>query len=280
MKEYLLNFILFLNLSGRYAYVSDFSQNELQSLKKTKNLISNDKFLYFDCFEDLKMINTFSEERLYLTLKRTLKILSFIPGIKQIAICNSFAFRNQNLKSDLDLFLILDHKFFYTTRFIIIFFLSLFNLKRTKNKFVNKVCLSFIVSDKNLNLSKVRFQNDYYFKFWLDNLVFLGDDKNLKNKFLNINQAIEFNSNFFQKIQKLPLKFKSKPYSNRFNFFFNFIEKFNKLYQLKRAKYKFESLNKPSGIYIRDGFLKFHNKDIRVEFNKKFENFLAIVFSD
>lgn len=280
MKEYLLNYLLFLNLSGRYAYFSDFSQQELDYLKSISKVVFKDKYIFLDSFEDLKMINSYSEDRLYLTLKRTLKILSFVPGIKQIAICNSFSFRTQHLNSDLDLFLILNHRYFYTTRFLMILLLTIFNLKRTSKKYVNKVCLSFIISDKNLNLSKVRFQKDFYFKFWLDNLVFLGDNNELKNKFLNVNHAIEFNSNFFINLNKLPLKYKSFNYNKNLYFFLNIFEKFNKFYQLKRAKLKYNNLNRPLGIYIRDGFLKFHNKDIRVEFNKKFEKYLSSIFSD
>ena len=161
-----------------------------------------------------------------------------------------------------------------------ILILTLFNLKRTSKKYVNKVCLSFIVSDKNLNLSKVRFQKDFYFKFWLDNLVFLGNDNDLKNKFLNINHAIEFNSNFFTNLNKFPLKYKTRKFNRKFFNILNLFEKINKFYQLKRANLKYVNLNKPSGIYIRDGFLKFHNKDIRVEFNKKFEKYLSAISSD
>ncbi|MBT5346288.1 hypothetical protein HOJ01_03730 [bacterium] len=280
MKNYLLNYLLFLNLSGRYAYQSDFSQSELDFFRTIKNIVFKDQILYLDTFTDLKMINTYSEDRLYCTLKRTLKILSFVPGVKQIAICNSFAFRTQHLNSDLDLFLILDHRFFYTTRFLMILLLTVFNLKRTSKKYINKVCLSFIISDKNLNLSRVRFQKDFYFKFWLDNLVFLGDNNQLKNKFLNVNHALEFNSNFFINLNKLPLSYKTLNFTTKFSFLLNLFEKFNKLYQLKRARVKYQILNKPSGIYIRDGFLKFHNKDIRVEFNKKFKKYLSSIFFD
>lgn len=276
MKDYIFKFLLFLNLSGRYATHTDFSQTEIQYLESLSNVVIKDSLIYLNSFDDLKMINAFSEKRLYDTLKKTLKLLNLIPGIKQVAICNSFAFRNQNLNSDLDLFLILDHKIFYTSRLLIIFLLSIFNLKRTSKKFVNKVCLSFLISDKNLNLSKVRFQNDYYFKFWLDNLVFLGNDKILKNKFLNINRAIDFNSNFFLKIAKPPLYFKPL----NFNFLCKLLSVFepiNKFFQMKRAYRKFNQLDKPFGIYIRDGFLKFHNQDIRPEFNKRYGKYLKII---
>lgn len=280
MKNYLLKYLLFLNLSGRFADFHDFSNLELDKFRTLKNISVDSDKLYFKSFSDLKNINLFAEERLYILLKKTLNVLRFIPGIKQVAVCNSFSFRNQNLNSDLDLFLILDHRFFFTTRLLIILFLTIFGLKRTKKKFINKVCLSFIVSDKNLNLSKVKFKNDYYFNFWLDNLVFLGNDKNLKNKFFRINNAFEFNHNFFNKISKPKLFFKTKSYPRFLFKLLCLFEKFNKFFQLRRCILKYKALNKPYGIYIRDGFLKFHNEDIRVEFNKNYSGLLKSISFD
>ena len=280
MKKYLLEYLLFLNLSGRFANLDDFSISELRYLQNFKNINVNSNRICFKSFTDLRDVNFFAEDRLYKLLKKTLKILGYIPGIKQVAVCNSFSFRNQNLNSDLDLFLILDHKFFFTTRLLIVIVLSLFGLKRTKKKFINKVCLSFIISDKNLNLSRIKFQNDFYLSFWLENLVFLGNDLFLKNKFFRVNNAFEFNHNFFNKISKPRLKINSFSYP-RFLFKPLFVfEKFNKFFQLRRCISKYNSLNKPYGIYIRDGFLKFHNEDIRVEFNKRYSILSKAIFSN
>jgi len=272
MKHYCEEFLLFLNLSGRYGHISDFTSNELQILLANNNITFNSDWLAFNSFTNLRKINNFASNRLYKTLKKSLKIMSYVKGIKQVAICNSFSFRNQTLNSDLDFFLILDHKSFFTTRLLLLVLFKFFGLKRSNKKIINRVCFSFLISDKNLNLSKVRFQNDYYLKFWLDNLVFLGTDLDLKNKFFNINHAVNSNSNFFNKISKIPLYFQSKTFSD--SFLLNKFETFNTWYQINRANRKYNNLGKPVGIKIKPGFLKFHNVDIRPDFNRKFSEFL------
>ena len=149
-------------------------------------------------------------------------------------------------------------------------------MKRSKRKYINRVCLSFIVSDKNLNLAKVRFKNDHYFKYWLDSLVFLGRDKALKSKFFNVNNAFEANLNYFRNIELPRVRFNSaRPFAS--SKFLSLIERFNQYFQLKRAYRKYQDLNKPLGVHIRPGFLKFHNLDIRPKFNKAFQELLKKV---
>lgn len=204
-------------------------------------------------------------------------IFSFLPFIKQVAVCNNLSFKIASKDSDIDLFFILDSKRFFMARIIITTVLSLLCFRRNSNKVYGRFCLSFFISDKRLNLSSLRLNlNDYYFYFWFKYLFFLKNDNQV------VIDLIKSNKDWFKDELFLLSNNKSgylRTYNSNFisvwleKFlglqFFDLLEASCRKFQLARAKKKNEKLGFPSGVIIKDGLLKFHVKDLREEINRE-----------
>jgi hypothetical protein len=206
-------------------------------------------------------------------------IFSYLPFIKQVAVCNNLSFGLASGQSDIDLFIILNSKRFYTARFLITFFVHVFGWRRHNNNVSGRFCLSFFISDKKFNLKDLRLSDDdFYFNFWFKSLIFLKDDSFTVTNFLESNSdwfdVDSFNSN--NEIKKLFNAYRSNFVSKMLEWWlslslFNWLENYLKSYQLKRIYKKNLSLGFPSGVLIKDGILKFHVKDARQEINEMIE---------
>jgi hypothetical protein len=91
-------------------------------------------------------------ERKFKIAQKAARILRFIPGVKMVAVCNNFYYRPE---SDIDFFIITAAKRLWVTRFLATIFLDLFNLRARGQKTADRICLSFYLSENNLNLEEV-----------------------------------------------------------------------------------------------------------------------------
>ena len=218
-------------------------------------------------------------EQLDLQIKKYGWLLSSLPFCEEVAICNNYSFKIVNENSDIDLFLILKSDRFFTARLIITLLFQLFGVRRRADCVKQRFCLSFYVSDKNLNLSDLRLSDkDYYFYFWFKNLVFTRGNVDLQERLLSENNwfyiekfkfrdDLRFKKNFFAKSLECILSFSC----------FNFIEKLLASYQLNRALKKNNVLGNPKGVIIKDGLLKFHVKDKREAINQEVDAYLSLL---
>lgn len=99
------------------------------------------------------------------------KILSRIPWIRGIAVCNSLAYSNASKDSDIDLFIITEKNKIWTSRFFAAGIMELLDLRPKDGSKKDKICLSFYVSDENMDLSSIAIENDIYLTYWLAGLV-------------------------------------------------------------------------------------------------------------
>ncbi len=122
------------------------------------------------------------------------KLFRFIPGILMIAVCNSLACNKAREDSDIDMFIIARRGSLWTVRFFALVLLSALKMRhrflksdsskskswfkflalnqRFKQARRNAVCISFILSDDNLNIEQYKIsENDPYLGFWVRCLV-------------------------------------------------------------------------------------------------------------
>lgn len=233
---------------------------------------------FFEVMQSQVESDESSLDNLVELVNKRLWIFRFFPFVKQVAVCNNLSFGLASKKSDIDLFFILDSKRFFTARFLITFLLYLFGYRRHHKYISKRFCLSFFISDQNLNLENLRISDsDYYFYFWTKHLIFLKDNKDfIENFYVSNNTWFNLDCLEFTDSQK---KFRS-----RFNFFksnfvalvlekflmlsiFDYFEDLLKKYQLNRACKKNSNLGNPKGVVIKDGILKFHVLDSREAIN-------------
>jgi predicted nucleotidyltransferase len=195
-------------------------------------------------------------------------LFKLLPFVKEVAVCNTVAFGTADVDSDIDLFIIIDSKYFFTGRFLISFLVELFGLRRKGSKVKGRFCLSFFVAEDCLDFSEILIENDVYFYYWFKNLVFLKGDVDIQSRLIDANyfevegfrNEMGYSKSVFAWLIELITP--------------NFIEVFLKNIQLKRANNKNEALGNPKGVVIKDGMLKFHVKDIRPEFRDAYLSLL------
>jgi len=184
-------------------------------------------------------------------------------------LCNSIPYFNASKDSDIDVLIIIKDKYIWFSRFWITALLHLFGLRRHGKKTQDRICLSFYISDKNLNLRKFYDQNNLYLYYWIRDLVPIFDNGIYKN-FLEANTWIQ---NFLPNSEKFELidnwLVKNQGFSKKFrllgeffldNFFGQFLN-----YLLKKIQVFKMSFNKNSrmkedndSVVINDQMLKFH----------------------
>jgi hypothetical protein len=222
------------------------------------------------------------DELSYKRLKSKIKsyrwLLSSFPGCLEVAICNNFSFKNVGAESDIDLFFVLDSRRFFTARLIITILTHLSGVRRHSSKISGRFCLSFFVSDQNLDLTNLRLsEKDYYFYFWLKHIVFTRNNTDLQNKILienkwfkepyfTQNTDFEFVKNTFAKVLE---KIIFMPIFDRIEFLLMG-------WQLTRARRKNRKFGNPTGVVISDGVLKFHQKDKRADINRLVDDYLLL----
>lgn len=211
-----------------------------------------------------------AEKKIKIAQKR-LKLISWLPNIKFIALANIIGPHNLKEETDLDLFIVTKTNRLWLVKFLATIILKLTNLRPTERNSKNKLCLSFLVDESALNLANCRLDNnDWYFTYWLTGLRPLYGDLEIFKKLLIANSWLEkalpnwqLNpyqpiNNFYKKITNNKT-FKAK----------NLLEIIShKLHQLLMAKDLKNLQNKNTAVIITDHVLKLHTLDRRPDFFK------------
>lgn len=198
-------------------------------------------------------------------------LFNILPGVREVAICNSVSFGVADENSDIDLFFILKKNRFFIYRFVITVLFSFFSIRRHGDKIAGRFCLSFFIREDYLDLSPLLISNDVYFYFWFYHLIFLKGDKAYQTDFLLSNTWFDAPGFRFRNLDFLQSSSCVK-YFERFIELkiFKIFEDFMKFMQLKRIKNKNQKLGSPAGVYFSDQVLKFHVTDIRKQFSEEF----------
>lgn len=230
--------------------VCDFSHSFVNYMLNAGKIAIQDDCLYLLNFDsdDLVKQTLASKHKLFRIYDRAAFWLRHVPGVRAFSLCNSLALGSFHEESDVDVFLVLDSKSFFTTRLLII---GLFEILRLRPK----LCLSFLVNEKRLDLNSVRLNNDVYLNNWMQSLKFETSSIELVNEFCNLNSL----NTMQRQLIKTNFVFRALP---------SLFESACRNFQLRRARKKSQELTDNSGIVIEDGFLKFHHNDIRPKFNR------------
>jgi hypothetical protein len=221
-----------------------------------------------DLLNTRKTRRDYSVNKWKIALKAT-KFLRTIPFIKTIMLCNSIAYFNAEKDSDIDFFIIVKEKYLWLTRFLITSTLHILRLRRHGNKINNRICLSFYITDNNLDLEKLYNKNNMYLHAWIKDLVPIFDRDTyanlwvannwIKNYIPNI-VPIEIINNWIVKDNNLTVfirNFQETILDNIFGISLNFIFKKIQLMKMSLNK-KSRRQEKNDCVIINDQILKFH----------------------
>jgi predicted nucleotidyltransferase len=221
-----------------------------------------------------------SESKLKIARKAAKKI-SGIPFIRAIFVCNSVAFGTAEQNSDIDLFIVVKKGRLWLARFFSNLLLLLFRLRVGKNRVGDKICLSFYISENNLNLQNIKaVPEDIYLSFWLATLLPLYDPQRIGDKIIKENRWLsellpnlpESLSFYIKEVKNIRIK----------SFFKNILEKTwtgaygdlmeKQAAEAQKTKLKFSLKEQITpNIVLDDTMLKFHENDRRREYYEKWK---------
>ncbi len=111
-----------------------------------------------------------------------------LPFVRQIYLCNSISFNALHDTSDIDIYIIAQHRYVWLARFFSVFMFRITKNKRSKDEKTKRFCLSFYTDEYNSNLYHLRHSmGDIYLPYWLAHAVLLYTDTTLPDDFLREN---------------------------------------------------------------------------------------------
>lgn len=210
-------------------------------------------------------------------LNKAVKKMRFVPFLEAVFVCNNLSFETAKEDSDIDVFIVARDGRIWIVRFFVTILLSLFRLRRTKNKIKNRVCLSFYCSDKYLNLRSIQIDQrpDIYLVYWLSQLVSIYDVNNIQEKLKRANVwLVEYLANNSEDFFSENLVVRNNVFSKIVKSFFenawrgrygDLVEK--QLKEIQKVKMKMNSYSKQTEgdtkVVVNDQMLKFHENDRR-----------------
>ncbi|HPL93056.1 MAG TPA: hypothetical protein PLB38_02135 [bacterium] len=212
----------------------------------------------------------------YLKAKRARRwafFMSLFPGVRGVAVVNSVGFKLPSDNADIDFLIITDEKSLYISRLLVTFFLKIFGLRPTKQNQKDKICTSFWLSEKNLNLEKIAYSdNDVYLYYWLLNVYPLYDQADYWERWQSANFWLKNrlpNSHFRANIKKIQFGILARFWKRLGEIFFT--HRFWNNWA-KKLQYRFfssdikELMNKDTRVIVNDEMLKFHTVDNRQKY--------------
>jgi len=214
--------------------------------------------------------------------QKAAKYLQLVPFIKMMAVCNTLAYDNAEEKSDIDFFVVVKSGRMWTARFIATVLIQFLGLRRYNRKIRDRICLSFYVTEDNLDLSNMAIQDDIYLRYWITQVVplYVRDDMDVK-----FAKANKWTKNYLPNFVLYQAGQNRKVLDNRFFIAVRTIREkmlrgrlgdategwLRKIQKSKMDK-NTQSLAQKLGteVIISDKMLKFHEIDRREEFRKKF----------
>lgn len=275
-----------------YNYLNQFEITEI----KLQNILAGmkgrqieEKFGYFflmgrsETVENRRKNLVISE----LKLKKARKAIRFIrcvPFLRAVFVCNTVASGTADENSDIDFFVITSMGRIWIVRLFTNLILRVFRLRTYGRNSKDKICLSFFVDENNLNLEKLKSQEeDIHFTYWLSQMIPVYDPKNFWKKFVSANYwtkkylpNLNLNFGYLNVVGtgKFSLLWKKIWELMWLGTYGDLIEKQSK--ELQMAKFKLSVKEKSklndNGVVIGSGVIKLHENDTRVFV---YENWIA-----
>jgi hypothetical protein len=223
-------------------------------------------------------------KRKYDKAMEVVNVLSRIPFVRAIFVCNSLAIQNTTEKSDIDLVIITKRGGVWWARLLSLLYLSLNKLRPGQESTSDKICLSIFLDEDHLNLAELKMgKNDFDFSYWAANFYPIYDAGEYYSQFWQANKNW-LKENLPQSQSTIPHSSLTERHKPTVRVvleivllpFSKIVENFQKAKFPNAIK---ELVNTDTRVVVSDGILKFHVNDRRIEhleeFIKKYESALS-----
>lgn len=220
--------------------------------------------------------------------RRAARLISWIPFLRMVSICNTVAMATSHQESDIDFFIIASTGRLWLVRLLTALVLQCAGLRRHGRRVANRVCLSFYTTDSALDLSGMRLpQGDIYMTYWPTQLVLLLNADGMYEKFVEANKWVssslpqaDFES-ALRDTRMISLSRASRAASHMLEKVFNgrfgdFVERVCRLLQHAKMKRTPQGARPvENAVVISDTMLKFHEHDRRKEFHERWQKIIT-----
>jgi len=211
------------------------------------------------------------------------KIFKLIPWIKMIAVGNIIGTHNLKKESDIDLFIITEKNRIWLTRFFCVLIIKIFGLRPKPENMQDKICLSFFISEEEMNLEKLMLAGgrDTYFIYWLAGLAPIYSKDDIYSKFIEANVCLK---NYLPNWEAGEVNYRrdagkgfSQFYRDVVDMFFGGLERRIKNWQIKILPKQLATImNLDTRVVANDRVIKLHANDRRAYYREKFKQQLTI----
>lgn len=219
-------------------------------------------------------------ERKLKKARRAAKLISWIPFLRAVFVCNSVASSSVNKESDIDFFIIAEQNRVWLVRLFSNIILLLSGMRRHGKKIADRICLSFYVDTENLDLkSLTAAPKDIYLAYWIKQLIPIYDPERLYKKIIDQNSWAQQYLAFENNIRPFPefanCKFaqflKGAGEAMWKDGYGDLMEGQARAIQLEKIRHS--SVGKVrkilTAVVTEKGVIKFHEKDIRLDVYQK-----------
>jgi hypothetical protein len=216
--------------------------------------------------------------------RKYVRLLSLIPFIQCVMICNRLGYGNVHRDSDIDLAVIVQHKCLWLSRFLAVGLLDLLRVRPKQTARRLAIDLNFFISADSLNVESLMRDEDFVFPYWLSQIIPVYD-RGAYNNFVEQNGWLkEFLPNYYPYglIERRRVKDSAISRSIRFImklvFNYDFWERWTEKFQRKIMPQDLRKMiNKDSRVIINQNILKFHQSEnwiqLREILGKRYEQF-------
>lgn len=193
-----------------------------------------------------------------------IKRLSLIPTIKLIGISGTLAMKNCEEDDDIDIFIIAEKNFAWTTRFLAVIFLIIMGAYRNKNSkhYQDKICLNLVLDEKRILFAK----EDLFTAHEIAQLLPIFERDGTYRKFLNANGWIKKHLPNWQIKHKKVFK-KQQNYLDRLMITICKIVFLEKILKTLQLFYMRDSITRER---LEEGFIGLHPFDYKEYILKKY----------
>lgn len=217
--------------------------------------------------------------------KKFSQLISLLPFVRGVAVSNIVS--NHNLKDggDIDLLIISSRDRIFLTRFLCTSLAKFLNIRPSKKTKKDKVCLSFYISEADLNLEKCLYsQDDLYFVYWVIGLEIIVNKNGVFDKFQFDNKWVKaYLPNYYcfsRNSSSLSVRESVNSYRSRSAggaVIFNYLERLSKKMQLKiMPKSLKEKKGVTDGVIFESDIIKLFLEDKRPVFIDRFKKALEM----
>lgn len=259
-----LETIVFFDLFDRPVHA-----DELQGTINHPAVVHKDELYFLKGRENSVFKQNALQADLWRRVDRFRWLFAAVPFVRMVGVCNSLALGTASSESDIDLFVIADHRHLFTARFFLTAALQLFGVRRHGKKIARRFCLSFFITDDALDVRSMALSpTDPYLEYWFYSMTPVTGFS-LWHKFCRANGfapgvVVQKTFRFWGVVQWL----KELPWRTLLG---TLLERFLARWQLKRAT-KNQMHTAHSSIILSPKMLKFHENDrrkiIRAQFIK------------